>query len=180
MAIKGEDAQGIATGDPCLPGRHCRRYPDRACAERCACIGQLGRARHRGVWRCGFRAGGAVERWRGRFGRARPSYVGQPCSGRGSGGRDDQQFYQLGELLVRDGLSSAIINLSREMNGWWYEWSEWHAQSYELDAFIRAWRHVVTAMRSVPGEHFKFLWSIYPEGTTVAECWPGGQHHGFK
>jgi len=42
-------------------------------------------------------------------------------------GADDQQFYQLGELLVRDRLSSAIINLSREMNGWWYEWSEWHA-----------------------------------------------------
>ena len=79
-------------------------------------------------------------------------------------GADDQQFYQLGELLVRDGLSNAIINLSREMNGWWYEWSEWHAPSSELDAFIRAWRHVVTAMRSVPGEHFKFLWTIYPEG----------------
>ena len=58
----------------------------------------------------------------------------------------------------------AIINLSREMNGWWYQWSEWHAPSSELDAFIRAWRHGVTAMRSVPGEHFKFLWTIYPEG----------------
>jgi hypothetical protein len=91
-------------------------------------------------------------------------------------GADDQQFYQLGELLVRDGLSNAIINLSREMNGWWYQWSEWHAPSSELDAFIRAWRHVVTAMRSVPGEHFKFLWTIYPEGATVAECWPGGAY----
>ena len=28
-------------------------------------------------------------------------------------GADDQQFYQLGELLVRGGLSSTIINLSR-------------------------------------------------------------------
>ncbi|HEY1003777.1 MAG TPA: hypothetical protein VGD83_29460, partial [Streptosporangiaceae bacterium] len=62
------------------------------------------------------------------------------------------------------------------MNGWWYEWSEWHAPSFELDAFIRAWRHVVTAMRSVPGEHFKFLWTIYPEGATVAECWPGSAY----
>jgi hypothetical protein len=88
-------------------------------------------------------------------------------------GVDDHQFYQLGELLVRDGLSSTIINLSREMNGWWYEWSEWHAPSSELDAFIRAWRHVVTTMRSVPGEHFKFLWTIYPKGATVAKCWPG-------
>ena len=62
------------------------------------------------------------------------------------------------------------------MNGWWYEWSEWHAPSSELDAFIRAWRHVVTAMRSVPGEHFKFLWTIYPKGATVADCWPGSAY----
>ena len=91
-------------------------------------------------------------------------------------GADDQQFYQLGELLVRDGLSHAIINLSREMNGYWYEWSVWHAPSSELDAFILAWRQVVTTMRSVPGEHFKFLWTIYPNGATVADCWPGSAY----
>jgi hypothetical protein len=91
-------------------------------------------------------------------------------------GADNQQFYQLGELLVRDGLSDTIINLSREMNGWWYEWSVWHAPSSELDAFILAWRQVVTTMRSVPGEHFKFLWTIYPKGATVAECWPGSAY----
>ena len=91
-------------------------------------------------------------------------------------GTDNQQFYQLGELLVRDGLSNTIINLSREMNGWWYEWSEWHAPSSELDAFILAWRQVVATMRSVPGEHFKFLWTIYPKGATVAECWPGSAY----
>ena len=91
-------------------------------------------------------------------------------------GADDQQFYQLGELLVRDGLSHAIINLSREMNGYWYEWSVWHAPSSELDAFILAWRQVVTTMRSVPDEHFKFLWTIYPNGATVADCWPGSAY----
>ncbi len=82
-------------------------------------------------------------------------------------GADNQQFYRLGELLVRNGLSDTIINLSREMNGWWYAWSEWHAPSSELDAFIVAWRQVVTTMRSVPGEHFKFLWTIYPGGATA-------------
>jgi hypothetical protein len=91
-------------------------------------------------------------------------------------GTDNQQFYQLGELLVRDGLSNTIINLSREMNGWWYEWSVWHAPSSELNAFILAWRQVVTTMRSVPGEHFKFLWTIYPKGATVTECWPGSAY----
>ena len=89
---------------------------------------------------------------------------------------DNQRFYRLGELLVRDGLSSTIINLSREMNGSWYAWSERHAPPAEPDAFILAWRQVVTTMRSVPGEHFKFLWTIYPGAATVAECWPGSAY----
>jgi hypothetical protein len=88
-------------------------------------------------------------------------------------GADNQRFYQLGELLVRDGFSNTIINLSREMNGYWYAWSERRAPRSEPDAFILAWRQVVTTMRSVPGAHFKFLWTIYPEQAAVAEAWPG-------
>ncbi len=91
-------------------------------------------------------------------------------------GTDNQRFYQLGELLVRDGLSNTIINLSREMNGSWYEWSERHAPPAEPDAFILAWRRIVMTMRSVPGEHFKFLWAIYPGAATVAESWPGSAY----
>lgn len=91
-------------------------------------------------------------------------------------GADNQQFYQLGELLVQDGLANTIINLSREMNGSWYAWSEQRAPPSEPDAFTLAWRQVVKTMRSVPGEHFKFLWTIYPGAATVAECWPGSAY----
>jgi len=91
-------------------------------------------------------------------------------------GADNRRFYQLGELLVRDGLANTIINLSREMNGAWYEWSEEHAPPSEPDAFILAWRQIVTTMRSVHGEHFKFLWTIYPGAATVAESWPGSAY----
>jgi hypothetical protein len=91
-------------------------------------------------------------------------------------GADNQRFYQLGELLVQDGLANTIINLSREMNGSWYAWSEQRAPPSEPDAFILAWRQVVKTMRSVPGEHFKFLWTIYPGAATVAECWPGSAY----
>ena len=91
-------------------------------------------------------------------------------------GAYNQQFYRLGELLVRDGLSGTIVNLSREMNGWWYAWSVWHTPAAELDTFILAWRQVVTTMRSVPGEHFKFLWTIYPGAATATECWPGSAY----
>ena len=91
-------------------------------------------------------------------------------------GADNQRFYQLGELLVRDGLSNVIINLGREMNGSWYAWSERRAPQSEPDAFILAWRQIVTTMRSVPGEHFKFLWTLYPGQATAAEAWPGSAY----
>jgi hypothetical protein len=88
----------------------------------------------------------------------------------------DRKFYNLGKLLVKDGLSRTIINLGREMNGAWYEWSEDRAPQSEPNAFILAWRHIVTTMRSVPGQHFKFLWTAYPQATSVAEAWPGGAY----
>ena len=91
-------------------------------------------------------------------------------------GADNERFYRLGELLVQDGFADAIINLSREMNGSWYAWSERRAPSSEPGAFIVAWRQVVTTMRSVPGAHFKFLWTLYPNQATAAPCWPGSSY----
>ena len=88
----------------------------------------------------------------------------------------NSKFYGLGKLLVRDGLSRTIIDLGREMNGTWYEWSEHRAPPSEPDAYIRAWRQIVTAMRSVPGQHFKFLWTVFMDSAAVAECWPGSAY----
>jgi hypothetical protein len=31
-------------------------------------------------------------------------------------------------------------------------------------------------MRSVPGQHFKFLWTVYPTGTALADAWPGSAY----
>jgi hypothetical protein len=86
------------------------------------------------------------------------------------------RFYYLGKLLVKDGLGHTIIDLGREMNGTWYEWSEHRAPPSMPDAYILAWRQIVRTMRSVPGQHFKFLWTLYPTGTSVAESWPGGAY----
>jgi hypothetical protein len=88
----------------------------------------------------------------------------------------NSEFYKLGKLLVKDGLGNTIIELGREMNGSWYEWSEDRAPRSEPDAYILAWRQIVTAMRSVPGQHFKFLWTIYPASASVAESWPGSAY----
>lgn len=86
------------------------------------------------------------------------------------------KFYDLGKLLVKDGLGNTIIDLGREMNGKWYEWSQHRAPSSKPDAYILAWRQIVTTMRSVPGQHFKFVWTLYPKGTRVAESWPGSAY----
>jgi Glycosyl hydrolase family 26 len=99
-----------------------------------------------------------------------------PTLAAAAAGDYDSKFYDLGELLVRDGLSNTIIDLGREMNGAWYEWSEQRAPSSEPDAYILAWRQIVTAMRSVPGQHFKFLWDVYITNTSIAECWPGSAY----
>jgi hypothetical protein len=91
-------------------------------------------------------------------------------------GTYNSKFYDLGQLLVRDGLSHTIIDLGREMNGTWYEWSEHRAPPSEPDAYIRAWRQIVTAMRSVPGQHFKFLWNVFMDSAAVANAWPGSKY----
>ena len=88
----------------------------------------------------------------------------------------NSKFYDLGELLVKDGLGNTIIDLGREMNGTWYEWSVHRAPSSEPDAYIRAWRQIVTTMRSVPDQHFKFVWTLYPTGTSAAASWPGSAY----
>jgi len=88
----------------------------------------------------------------------------------------NSKFYDLGELLVKDGLSNTIIEPGREMNGTWYEWSEHRAPPSEPDAYIRAWRQIVKTMRSVPGQHFKFLWTVYMTNSSVAESWPGSAY----
>jgi Glycosyl hydrolase family 26 len=88
----------------------------------------------------------------------------------------NSKFYDLGKLLVKDGLGNTIIEPGREMNGAWYEWSEHRAPSSEPDAYILAWRQIVTTMRSVPGQHFKFLWTVYMTNTSVAESWPGSAY----
>ena len=91
-------------------------------------------------------------------------------------GTYNSRFYELGKLLVKNGLGHTIISLGREMNGKWYEWSQHRAPSSMPDAYILAWRHIVTTMRSVPGQHFKFVWTVYPTGTSVAESWPGSAY----
>ncbi len=88
-------------------------------------------------------------------------------------GADDARFRALGVLLVKDGFADAIINLGREMTGGWYNWDERSCPRAEPDCFVFAWRHIVDAMRSVPGQHFRFLWTVFPGTAAAIYAWPG-------
>jgi hypothetical protein len=91
----------------------------------------------------------------------------------GAAGADDAPFRALGALLVQDGFAGAIIDLGREMTGGWYNWSEQKCPRAEPRCFVLAWRHAVDAMRSVPGQHFRFLWTVFPGTAAAIDAWPG-------
>ena len=91
-------------------------------------------------------------------------------------GADDARFRALGALLVKDGFAGAIIDLGREMTGGWYNWSERKCPRAEPDCYALAWRHAVDAMRSVPGQHFRFLWTVFPDTAAAIDAWPGAAY----
>jgi hypothetical protein len=91
-------------------------------------------------------------------------------------GADDARFRALAALLVRDGFAGAIIDLGREMTGDWYNWSEEKCPRAEPRCYILAWRHAVDAMRSVPGQHFRFLWTVFPGTAAAIDAWPGAAY----
>ena len=109
---------------------------------------------------------------------ATPGYWEQPSATleAAAAGADDARFRALGALLVKDGFADAIINLGREMTGDWYNWSERKCPRTEPRCYALAWRHAVAAMRSVPGQHFRFLWTAFPGAAAATDAWPGASY----
>ena len=106
------------------------------------------------------------------------SYWGKPSATleAAASGTDDARFRALGALLVKDGFADAIINLGREMTGGWYNWSERNCPRAKPDCYVLVWRHAVEAMRSVPGQHFRFLWTVFPGTAAAIDAWPGASY----
>ena len=73
----------------------------------------------------------------------------------GAQGRYDKHFRRLARNLVAAGQKDAILRL-----GWEFNLNTWPWSTGNEQAFIRYWRHVVTAMRSVPGQRFQFDWNV--------------------
>jgi len=109
---------------------------------------------------------------------AMPGYWQKPSATleAAAAGAEDARFRALGTLLVKDGFAGAIIDLGREMTGGWYDWSERKCPRAEPGCYVRAWRHAVDAMRSVPGQHFRFLWTAFPGAAAATDAWPGAAY----
>ena len=107
-----------------------------------------------------------------------PGYWEKPSAAleAAAAGTDDARFRALGALLVKDGFAGAIIDLGREMTGGWYNWSERKCPPAEPGCYALAWRHAVDAMRSVPGQHFRFLWTVFPGAVAAVDAWPGASY----
>jgi hypothetical protein len=92
----------------------------------------------------------------------------------GATGAYNQYFSTLAHNLVSDGQADAILRLGWEFTGYWFPW---HVSSASDAAnFAAFWRQIVTTMRAVPGEKFKFLWnpnSASPTSYNATQAYPG-------
>lgn len=84
----------------------------------------------------------------------------------GAAGRYDHRFRTLAQRLVRLGLHDAVLVPGWEMNGTTYT----HRCGPDPHAWKTYWRSLVTAMRSVPGQEFRF--DFAPSRGEDALAWP--------
>jgi hypothetical protein len=97
----------------------------------------------------------------------------------GAAGAYNAYFTELAQNLVAGGEGNAYLRLGWEFDGNWFAW---HATtpSQEVD-FAAYFRQVVTVMRSVPGENFRFVWNpdagaFTTAGYNVALAYPGNAY----
>ena len=103
-----------------------------------------------------------------------PILPGTGTLARGATGAYNAYFLTLARTLVSDGEATAVLRLGWEFNGTWFRWSVGSAA--DADNFAAYWRQIVTAMRSVPGGQFRFLWN--PNAVSPTAYAPGAAYPG--
>jgi hypothetical protein len=88
----------------------------------------------------------------------------------GASGAYDGHFRGLAQRLVREGQPDAVLRLGWEFNGDWFPWKA----SVNPTAFASYFRRIVSVMRSVEGERFRFAWNpgLGPRNVDL-RTWPG-------
>ncbi|WP_237305343.1 glycoside hydrolase family 26 protein [Streptomyces sp. SAT1] len=89
----------------------------------------------------------------------------------GAAGLFDAHFRALAQRLVALRAPDTVLVLGWEMNGTTYT----HRCGPDPEAWKTYWRHIVTAMRSVPGQRFRFDFAPNRGRDAVpwTECYPG-------
>ncbi|MFG2721162.1 glycosyl hydrolase [Streptomyces sp. NPDC048416] len=90
---------------------------------------------------------------------------------KGAEGQFDEHFKRLAERLVDLKIPDTVIVLGWEMNGTTYT----HRCGPDPEAWKTYWKNAVTAMRSVPGQKFRFDFapSRGRDAVPWTECYPG-------
>ncbi len=97
----------------------------------------------------------------------------------GATGAYNSYFITLASSMVAAGEGNAYLRLGWEFDGNWYAWQ---AQTPTDEANYAAYfQQIVTAMRSVPGAAFKFVWNpdasaFVPTSYSVAAAYPGSAY----
>jgi hypothetical protein len=73
----------------------------------------------------------------------------------GAAGNFDADWKLLGQRLVSAGLTDTTFRIAHEFSGDWY----WYTPQGREAQFIGYWKHIVAALRSVPGQKFQFFWN---------------------
>jgi hypothetical protein len=97
----------------------------------------------------------------------------------GATGAYNSYYTTLAQTLVAGGEANAYLRIGWEFDGGWYLWgSTTPAAEASYAAYFR---QIVTAMRSVPGEAFRFVWNpdsgaFAQAGYNVELGWPGSSY----
>ena len=97
----------------------------------------------------------------------------------GATGAFNSYYVTLAQTLINAGESNAYLRLGWEFDG---SWELWRATTPSGEASFAAYfQQIVTAMRSVPGENFCFVWNpdasaFTQSGYSVALAYPGNAY----
>jgi beta-mannanase len=97
----------------------------------------------------------------------------------GATGAYNSYYVTLAQTLVNGGAANAYLRLGWEFDGSWFAWA---ATTPSAEASYAAYfQQIVTAMRSVSGEHFRFVWNpdagaFTQSGYSVAAAYPGNAY----
>jgi hypothetical protein len=86
----------------------------------------------------------------------------------------------IGANLVAAGFSNAVLRLGWEFDGNWYPWAV--ANSTDAANFAAYWVNIVTTLRAVSGQNFKFCWgpagfaAITLSQAVVQDAYPGNSY----